>query len=100
MNLILFILGVIGMTHIIVDSEIMAPVHKWVEARSKMLGKLMDCYQCSGFWCGVLLGVTLLGRSPLVAFAFGYAGSFLAQLGWLVLDYLESAAKSNGRPRL
>jgi hypothetical protein len=93
MHLTLFILGVIGMTHIIVDSVIMEPVHAWIKPRSKFLAELMDCYQCSGFWCGVLLAPVLLSYNPLVWFAAGCTGSFLAQLGWLVLDTLEAVVK-------
>ena len=89
MTLTLFILGVIGMTHIVVDSEIGEPVHEWFESRIPPIAKIMDCYQCSGFWCGIALGLALLSFNPLVVFSAGCAGSFLSQLGWLVLDSLE-----------
>lgn len=93
MNLVLFIVGVVGMTHIIVDSEISAPVYQWIRPRSPWLADMMDCYQCAGFWCGVALGLALLSYRPCIVFAAGCAGSFLAQLGWLVLDALERFAK-------
>jgi hypothetical protein len=93
MNLLLFILGVIGMTHIIVDGEISEPVYKWIVPRLPVVARIMDCYQCAGFWCGLALGLALLSYRPLVVFAAGCAGSFLAQLGWLVLDSLERYAK-------
>jgi hypothetical protein len=93
MNLILFILGVVGMTHIVVDSEISEPVHAWVEPRLPAVARVMGCYQCAGFWCGIALGLMLLSYSPLVVIAAGCTGSFLAQLGWLVLDSLERYAK-------
>lgn len=93
MNLILFCLGVVGMTHIIVDGEISATAYQWIRPRLPILARLMDCYQCMGFWCGVGLGLMLLSHSPLVVFAAGCGGSFLAQLGWLVLDSLERYAK-------
>jgi hypothetical protein len=35
----------------------------------------------------------LLSYNPLVVFAAGCAGSFLAQLGWLTLDSLERYAR-------
>jgi hypothetical protein len=92
-NLILFILGVVGMTHIIVDSEISEPIHAWIEPRLPAVARAMDCYQCAGFWCGITLGLMLLSYSPLVVFTAGCTGSFLAQLGWLVLDSLERYAK-------
>lgn len=93
MSLILFILAVVGLTHIVVDSEISRPVHEWIEPRSRLVAKVMDCYQCSGFWCGLVLGPILVSYHPPVWIACGCAGSFLAQLGWLVLDSLEAYAK-------
>ncbi len=93
MNLILFSLGVVGMTHIIVDSQIIEPVYEWIRPRLPVVAHMMDCYQCAGFWCGIALGLALLSYRPCIVFAAGCAGSFLAQLGWLVLDALERFAK-------
>lgn len=93
MNLVLFILGVVGMTHIIVDGEISEPVYEWIEPRLPVVARVMDCYQCAGFWCGLALGLALLSYQPLIVLAAGCAGSFLAQLGWLVLNSLERYAK-------
>lgn len=92
MNLILFILAVIGLTHIVVDAEISEPVHKWIEPRCPVIARIMDCYQCAGFWCGLALG-PVVSWNPLPWLVCGFAGSFLAQLGWLVLDSLERYAK-------
>jgi len=92
MNLVLFILGVVGLTHIVVDSVLLEPVHAWIKPRSKCLAELMDCQQCAGFWCGVLLG-PLLSWNPLVWVICGFAGSFLAQLGYWMLEALEAFAK-------
>jgi hypothetical protein len=93
MSLILFILGVVGMDHIIVDGEISAPVYQWIKPRVPIIGRIMDCHQCAGFWCGIVLGLALLSHQPCIIFAAGCAGSFLAQLGWLVLDSLDRYAK-------
>lgn len=95
MSLILFILGVIGMTHIVVDGEIGEPVYEWIKPRLPRVARAMDCYQCAGFWCGLTLGVVLLSHNPLTVFAAGCAGSFLGQLGWLVLDALERYANGD-----
>ena len=35
MNLVLFILGVIGATHIVVDSTLMEPVHEWIKPAAR-----------------------------------------------------------------
>lgn len=89
--MIIFILGVIGMAHILVDSEIMEPVDTWAKKRLHRLVhySLFECHQCSGFWCGVVLGAALISLNPLTIFACGCAGSFLANLGNLILDWLE-----------
>jgi len=92
MNLILFILAVIGLTHIVVDAKISEPAHKWIEARCPVIARIMDCYQCAGFWCGLALG-PVVSWNPLLWLVCGFAGSFLAQLGWLVLDSLERYAR-------
>ena len=89
MNLLLFILAVIGLTHIVVNAEISEPVHKWIKPRCPVLARIMDCQQCAGFWCGLILGLLMFGLHPFVVFAAGCAGSFLAQLGYWTLDALE-----------
>jgi hypothetical protein len=91
-NLLLFILAVIGLTHIVVDSEIAAPAHEWAKANWPWLARMMDCHQCAGFWCGVALG-PIMSWNPLLWVVCGFAGSFLAQLGYWSLDALEACAK-------
>jgi len=81
MNLTLFILAVVGLTHIVVDAEISEPVHAWIKPRFPVVARIMDCQQCAGFWCGLLLG-PVVSWNPLVWLVCGFAGSFLAQLGY------------------
>jgi len=92
MNLTLFLLGVIGSTHIIVDAEISEPVYKWIKPRCPIVANVMDCHQCTGFWCGLALG-PLLSFNPLIWIVAGFAGSFLAQLGYWMLEVLEYSAR-------
>lgn len=92
MTLLLFILAVIGLTHIVVDSEIAEPAHEWAKAHWPWLGRMMDCHQCAGFWCGLVLG-PVVSWNPLLWVVCGFAGSFLAQLGYWTLDALEASAK-------
>lgn len=88
---LLFCLAVIGMTHILVDSEILGPVEDWAKAHlhAKIHHALFECYQCSGFWCGIVLGVLIVSHDPRVLLACGCAGSFLADLSESVFKYLE-----------
>lgn len=96
-KLFLFTFGCIGVTHILVDGEIFRPVK---ELLSKYLPsfimKLLNCYQCTGFWSGVLFGMFLycdvdnLKNSFVIAFLTGGASSCLSYFWALILTYLEA----------
>jgi hypothetical protein len=89
--LILFLLGTVGATMIIVDSTIMQPVRDW--ARKKLPSKvyrLIECYQCSGFWVGVIFGSILISYNLLVLLICGGAGSYLSTFAATYLNYLEA----------
>ena len=90
MNLILFVFSVIGMTNIVVDSTIFAPVRNWTKIKYPKIGELMTCHQCSGFWCGLICGWILQSNNILVIFACGCAGSFLATTNLILSDLLIS----------
>ena len=89
--ILLFIVAVIGMTHIIVDSTIMEPVEEWMEGRLPpcVHNALFNCYQCSGFWCGVVLS-PLVSFNPFIMFACGCAGSFVTDFSESAFKFLES----------
>ena len=89
----LFILAVIGMTHIVVDSEIMEPVEDWAKGwlPTSLHNALFNCYQCSGFWCGIVLGLLIVSFNPCVVFACGCAGSFLADFSETTFQFLEGS---------
>lgn len=91
----LFIVAVIGMAHIVVDGEIMEPVDEWARTwmPTRLHHGLFECYQCSGFWCGVVLS-PLVSLNPCIAFACGCAGSFLADFSESVFKYLERNSAS------
>lgn len=93
---LVFVCAVVGMTHIIVDSDMPLVVflRKW---GTKALGyvpgnwsKIFGCYQCCGTWCGFFCGFFLISHNPWLVFLSGCAGSFIAQLGVRYLDYLEA----------
>jgi hypothetical protein len=79
------------MTQIMVESEIMEPIDAWAKTHlpTKVHHGLFECHQCCGFWCGIILGPVLISSNPFTVVACGCAGSFLADLGALILDWLE-----------
>lgn len=90
-NFILFIFAAIGGTHILVDGNIAQPLRDSVEKHcGKWLHDLITCYQCSGFWVGLITGGMLVATNFSEILCCGFAGSFLAYWGADYLNYLES----------
>lgn len=70
-DLILLVFGSVGMTAIIVEGTIFVPVKDFMEkyipkiygtdsaGNRTFLMKLLNCYQCTGFWSGVFIGMLL-----------------------------------------
>lgn len=92
MEIVLFCLGCIGMSHIIIEGKIFEPTRNWLKRwLPGVLYSLLECYQCTGFWAGILC--SFLAFSDITwgqVFVGGCAGSFLSAVGALVLNYLEA----------
>lgn len=108
---LLFCLAVIGLTHIVVDSHLGWKLKHWLWYEQDDLGQpvlrddlsalqqelhfMGNCYQCSGFWSGLLLSVPLNGFPvawyflPAVWLAHGFAGSYLSVIGAALINYLD-----------
>lgn len=86
----LFVVAVIGMTNIVVDSTLFEPVRTWIKSKSVFWGDVTSCHQCAGFWCGLVTGACVVSFDPLLLFACGCAGSFLASISTVLTDYLVS----------
>lgn len=100
MNLVLFILSTIGMTHIIVDGSIMQWFRDWMKQASTSLGapslgSIVDCYLCCGTWCGFLMGYIWITSNPMQIFACGCASGFLANLAAILMNWVEAASIVN-----
>jgi len=90
-QLFFFALATIGMTHIIVDSNIFAPFRDFAKNRLPgFVSKIIECYQCCGTWVGFFCAFWLLSWHPAVVFLGGCAGSFLAYSAAVLLTYFES----------
>lgn len=105
MNLFLFVISAIGMTHIVVDGAILQWFRdfvKWTSVkidaffkRKLNLGSVVDCYSCCGFWTGLLMGYIWISSDPLKIFACGCASSFLANFAATILNWIEAATIVN-----
>jgi len=93
-DILLFAFAVIGLTHIIVDSRIFESPREWIKSRDAWIFKkateAIECYQCSGFWCGLFCGLIFVSPasifvSILWVFLSGCAGSFFSTMGVLTI---------------
>lgn len=96
-NFLLFLLSVIGFTHIIVDpATIMKPFRNFVSKYGNdWINKLFSCYQCCGTWVGFFCGYVLISKNILVIFLCGMAGSFVSTWAATYLNYLEAKSIIN-----
>ena len=91
MNLILFVLATIGLTNIVVESTIFAPIRELAKKfLPNYLSKVFDCFQCSGFYSGLICSFIFITHDPLFIVGCGFAGSFLAVFGNVFINYLEA----------
>lgn len=113
-EMVLFVLSVIGLTHIMVDGKIIAPIRDWLATPTlpwylgffryspgiikhpilwliAKTSSMITCYQCCGTWCGFLCGwIVFTSISAWHILACGFAGSFLASLANTYMDYLTA----------
>jgi hypothetical protein len=97
-DLLLFALASIGLCHVLVDGSFMAPVKDYLSRKGwQRLVRMLNCYQCAGFWSGVVAGlVLLLGQwvPYLHLLLYGFAASFLAPLAAVCLGYLNALSSA------
>lgn len=98
----LFAFGCIGITSIIVDGEIFKKLREYLKLIGpEFINKLLSCYQCSGFWVGIIIGSLLFLNDFFKEIESGYvvftaillsggASSALSYFWALYLTYLEA----------
>jgi hypothetical protein len=88
----LFFFATIGLTNILISSEIMEPVDAWAKRwlPKSIYHAIFECYQCCGFWSGVFMGILLFGFDPFALLMTGCAGSYLADTSETLLGAMEN----------
>jgi hypothetical protein len=95
-ELIVFILGSVGMTHIIIDGAIFNSVRAFLRLHiPSYLHNLFECYMCCGFWCGVFLSYFLLSKNFFFIFSCGCLCSLLSHFHATLLNLLETLSIKN-----
>lgn len=89
-ELILFVMAAVGMTHIMVNSTIMAPLRrKMQELLPAHIYEVFECYQCMGTWCGFVCGALTMANHWLAdLFLYGCASSIMASLAYIAMEYI------------
>ena len=91
---ILFVLATIGLTYILVDSKVLDDDHLgWRSTFQGWLGKykdLLECYACTSFWTGLVMGLLFITWNPFYILGCGFAGTCLGHLYRNVMDLIES----------
>jgi hypothetical protein len=95
--MLLWIFGCIGMTHIIVESDISKKFKDFIEPYTpNFIFKALGCYQCTGFWSGVIITTAYLIMQDnindfwFLIFVGGCASSFLSTFSAILLTYFEA----------
>lgn len=81
------IAGLIGLTIIITSGSIFENFRTFIESYSDILGKLVNCPMCTGFWVGFIYGLYL---SPPSSLLFGGLISLLSWIIYSVTDYFAT----------
>lgn len=90
-NFMLFALAAIGFTFIMVDSSILEPVREFIKNHvPSSFYKVWECYQCMGFWTGMVAGLVFLPITFSAVIMYGFAGSFLSSFAAVYINYLEA----------
>ena len=102
-SIFMYVLSTVGMCHVIVDGSILQGFRNLVKKLAKAvrvehLGVIVECYLCTGTWCGFLMGWAWLvsGNSHdlplkcLEVFACGMAGGFLSNSAAVLLNWIEA----------
>ena len=87
----------VGMTNIIVESEISKKVKDFMESFTHpFIIKMLNCYQCAGFWAGIvvttgcLLTHNCLFENWFYVFMGGCESSFVSTFFAIFQTYLEA----------
>jgi hypothetical protein len=86
MNLVLFAFATIGLTNILVHGKILdlikffgKSIREWL-TYPKFLSELLGCYECTGFWSGIIVGSCFVENPKWYLYLlYGFAGSVLSQ---------------------
>lgn len=99
-NLWLWIFGCVGLTLIITTGKVFAPLRIYLRGfvvpynPLRILGELLSCSMCSGFWIGFLWSWLIVANGIADSFLWGGVISLASYVGDEVLLFIEVLAGS------
>ena len=87
MSIDLMILGLVGITIIITAGSIFEELRNNITEKSVILGKLINCPMCTGFWVGFFFGFMDGMAPPMIT------GGLVSLVSWAIysiVDYLNT----------
>lgn len=108
-GLLFFALATIGLTNIIVHGRILDlikiggnSIREWMQS-FEWSKQLFECYECTGFWAGLICGSMIVSHQFHVILMCGFAGSVIAQtftdLVYLLRSKIEFEVDEDGQTR-
>lgn len=79
----LIILGLVGITIIITTGSIFEELRNKVSETSQILGKLINCPMCTGFWIGFFFGFLSDIAPPIIV------GGLISLLSWSIYSVVD-----------
>ena len=96
---LIFLFATIGATFIITGSDIFKKIREKINNINPILGKLINCNQCTGFYVALLIQLIILFKermmfilywSDLYYILYGFIGSFFCYFTYLIIEYIKS----------
>lgn len=85
MNFFIFLLACVGMTNVLVHGKILDVIkifgkslRGWLTT-PKFLAEMLGCYECAGFWVGIILGSIYSNSFSWDILFYGFASSLVSQ---------------------
>jgi len=99
MEYLFFFLASVGTSHILVESELLRGFRTFVKRKcNPTIAYLVSCYQCTGFWCGMVWYGLFATCYPMLTvplfigmLAGGCAVSFLSMLTQSMITFFDAA---------
>lgn len=89
----LYVIATIGLTNIIVHGKIMDVLGIRPRLKryfSKKAYEFFECYECIGFWAGLLMGLVVVSFNPFLFIPCAFGGACLGHFYVEVINYLRS----------